>query len=226
MTLHLDFDIARDNFMLTVNLDVANGEVLALTGPNGSGKTTTLHAIAGLLPCSRGVISFNDVIFDTNTSTTSVFLQPEQRKVGVVFQDGALFPHLDALQNVAYGLRAQAVTKSDAIDRAHKMLATVKIDHMADSSPHQLSGGQKQRVALARTLITQPDILLLDEPTTGLDQESRQDTVHLLDEIFATFTGPVLLVSHQRDDISLLTRSIVQITVERTSKHATSTLHR
>ena len=99
-------------------------------------------------------------------------------------------------------------------------------DHMADSSPHQLSGGQKQRVALARTLITQPDILLLDEPTTGLDQESRQDTVRLLDEIFTTFTGPVLLVSHQHDDISSLTRSIVQITVERTAKHATSTLHR
>lgn len=135
-------------------------------------------------------------------------------------------PHLDALQNVAYGLRARAVTKSDAIDRAHKMLATLKIDHMADSSLHQLSGGQKQRVALARTLITQPDILLLDEPTTGLDQESRQDTVRLLDEIFATFTGPVLLVSHQHDDISSLTRSIVQITVERTAKQATSTLHR
>lgn len=127
---------------------------------------------------------------------------------------------------MAYGLRARAVTKSDAIDRAHKMLATLKIDHMADSSPHQLSGGQKQRVALARTLITQPDILLLDEPTTGLDQESRQDTVRLLDEIFATFTGPVLLVSHQHDDISSLTRSIVQITVERTAKQATSTLHR
>ena len=146
MTLHLDFDIARDNFMLTVNLDVANGDVLALTGPNGSGKTTTLHAIAGLLPCSRGVISFNDVIFDANASTTSVFLQPEQRKVGVVFQDGALFPHLNALQNVAYGLRAQAVTKSDAVYRAHKMLATLKIDHVANSRPHQLSGGQKLKL--------------------------------------------------------------------------------
>ena len=226
MSLRLDFVLERRNFNLAVDLVVNNGEVFAITGPNGSGKTTTLHAIAGLLPITHGSISRNDIIFDARSNEQSIFLQPERRRVGVVFQDGALFPHLDALQNVTYGLRTQRNSKSDAKTRAHQMLDAFNLDHLASSFPHQLSGGQKQRIALARTLITQPDILVLDEPTTGLDQESRQDTVRLLNQVFATFPGPVLLVSHQFQDISLLTRSIAKITIERTAKHTTATLHR
>ncbi|MSO59876.1 MAG: ATP-binding cassette domain-containing protein [Ilumatobacteraceae bacterium] len=226
MSLRLDFVLERRNFNLVVDLVVNNGEVLAITGPNGSGKTTTLHVIAGLLPCTHGLISFDDVIFDARSDTQSVFLQPEHRRVGVVFQGGALFPHLDALQNTAYGLRAHGISASDATARAHQMLHTFTIDHLATSFPHQLSGGQQQRVALARTLITQPDILVLDEPTTGLDSESHHDTVQLLSEIFATFAGPVLLVSHQRDDISALATSTAAIVVNRAQNTTLAILQR
>lgn len=208
MTINMQCTFARPQFTLHADVSVPSGQVLAITGSNGSGKTTALLLIAGLLSISSGRIELDGKLCDGDT-----FVQPEDRHVGMLFQNGALFPHLTVIQNVIFGLRARGVHKDDAMRRAMGTMEKLDIHTFANKRPHVLSGGQQQRVALARTLVTQPKILLLDEPTTALDTDARAATLELLAQTFAQFTGPVILVSHDSRDIQKLATTEARIEV-------------
>ncbi|WP_322411412.1 ABC transporter ATP-binding protein [Microbacterium invictum] len=155
-----------------VDLDIAPGEFVSLLGPSGCGKTTALRVLAGLERATEGRILLGGS--DVSSVPTN------RRDIGMVFQSYSLFPHLRALENTAFGLRRRGVGKKDAAARAADALDLVGLGHLADRFPHQLSGGQQQRVALARALVTEPRVLLLDEPLSALDAKVR---VQLRDEI-------------------------------------------
>jgi ABC-type Fe3+/spermidine/putrescine transport system ATPase subunit len=146
-----------------VNLQIRSGELMVLVGPNGAGKTTLLNVVAGLTDY-EGEVFFDRVPVNR--------LPPQRREVGYLFQDLALFPHLDVASNVAYGLKARGRPQENVKARVAELLALVRIEHLASRYPRHLSGGEQQRVALARALATAPNILLLDEPLTGLDLQT------------------------------------------------------
>ncbi len=151
-----------------VSFTLESAQIGCLLGPSGAGKTTLLRAIAGFEPLREGIIRFDDVIM----SDHRIQIAPEQRKIGMVFQDHALLPHLNVRDNVSFGLFKWPGDKAKA--RAHEMLQLVGLEDQAKQFPHQLSGGQQQRVALARALAPQPQLVLLDEPFSSLDPELRE----------------------------------------------------
>ena len=183
---------------LEVALDVAAGEVLAVLGPNGSGKSTLLRCLAGLQAIDDGCITIEGVVVDEPEHRSFTF--PERRGVGVVFQDHLLFPNLDLLSNVAFGLRARGVGKADADERAGVWLARVGLGGLERSRPVAVSGGQAQRAALARALVTDPAVLLLDEPLSALDAGSRSAVRRDLRRHLGSFSGATLLVTHDALD--------------------------
>ena len=177
-----------------ISLDLAAGEVFTLIGPSGSGKSTLLRIIAGLDRPASGQVSIDGV----EVAGASTFVEPEHRRVGMVFQDYALFPHLTVAANVGYGLRRAA--QLEARERVNDLLGRVGLADRAAAYPHMLSGGERQRVALARALAPAPDVLLLDEPFCSLDAslraELRADTFRFLRDAGAT----VVLVTHDPGD--------------------------
>ncbi|HDY7868073.1 TPA: ABC transporter ATP-binding protein, partial [Vibrio vulnificus] len=142
----------------SLSLEVEQGQIVCLLGASGCGKTTLLKAIAGLLPLSSGEMSLNCMMIDNGEH----WVPPEQRNIGMIFQDYALFPHLTVAENVAFGLRGWSSEARQS--KVKEMLELVHLSPFADRYPHQLSGGQQQRVAIARSLAYKPDLLLLDEP--------------------------------------------------------------
>jgi molybdate transport system ATP-binding protein len=194
---------------LAVELAVAPGEVLALVGPNGAGKTTTLRALAGALRIASGRIALDGEAWDEPAS--GAFVAPAERRVGMVFQDRLLFPHLGALDNVAFGLEARGRTRTAARARAHWWLERVGAAPLADRRPAQLSGGQAQRVALARALATEPRVLLLDEPLAALDVEARLELRGELARHLADFPGPTVLVTHDGEDTARLAGRVLHL---------------
>ena len=175
------------------------GEVLVVIGPNGAGKSTLLRAIAGLEP---GSVQVGD---DDWTD-----LEVPRRRVGYVFQDQSLFPHLSALDNVAFGPRARGADRHEADRQAHEWLARFGIAELADRLPRELSGGQAQRVAIARALATDPDVLLLDEPFAGLDVSVQMALRIELGRHLRDFAGIALLVTHDAiDALTLADRVLV-----------------
>lgn len=187
-----DADQRQRTFMLDVEF-VAPGGVTILFGPSGSGKTTCLRAIAGIVAPDEGrIILDGSTYFD---SVSGVNLSIQNRRVGFVFQDYSLFPHLTAEQNVAYGIRAKASIKGKR-ERARELLSLVEIGHAAQQYPRELSGGEGQRVALARALASDPAVMLLDEPLSAVDVKTR---ARLLAEVGAIHrrTGiPFVYVTH------------------------------
>ena len=181
-----------------VELEVAPGECLALVGPSGAGKTTVLRAVAGLLRPLHGVVSCGDELWlDTNAR---VDVPPERRGCGYLFQEYALFPHLNAWRNVAYGLPRGAGRR----ERAMELLARFGLEERADASPWELSGGERQRVALARALARGPKALLLDEPLSALDVRTRGRASRVLAAALRDAGVPVLLVTHDFGEAALL----------------------
>ncbi len=169
--LQADIRLQRGEFELDVSLSVEAGETAALLGPNGAGKSTIVAAIAGLLPLDDGVVRLAGRILDEPAS--GVFVPPERRRIGVVFQDQVLFRHLSALDNVAFGLVAQGIRRAEARTQAQAWLEAMDLGDLGHRRPRALSGGQRQRVALARALACQPDLLLADEPLGSLDVTAR-----------------------------------------------------
>src|SRR6266581_1649385 len=149
-------------FELDMQLAVAAGELVAVLGPNGAGKTSLLRALAGLLSLSAGRVTLDGVVLEDPAE--GIRVPTERRPVGMVFQDYLLFPHLSAVENVAFGLRARGVRRAEARRTAQGWLERLGLPDVADAGPRALSGGQQQRVALARALATKPRLLLLDEP--------------------------------------------------------------
>lgn len=224
MTLQISAVVQRQNFSLTTNLTIANGECVAIVGDNGSGKSTLFHAVAGLLPCTTGIIRINEHIVDSS-GPPQEWIAPEHRNVGLLPQGGALFPHLTATENVAFGLRARGESKKNSHVSAHDMLTQFGIDALSDRFPHQLSGGQRQRVALARTLILQPNLLLLDEPTVALDAHGRHEVLSVLADIRSRFTGPIAFTSHDERDVAALATRSLRINSSETAGIIASTLN-
>jgi len=188
------------DFRLDVAFDVAAGECLALAGPSGSGKTSVLRVAAGLVRPDHGRVACGERTWlDTEHG---IDLPPEERRCGYVFQDYALFPHLTAWQNVAYGLRG--LHRRERRDRAHALLERFDIAHRADSRPRTLSGGERQRVAIARALAVEPDALLLDEPLAALDTRTRAAAGRELAAVLHAAGVPALLVTHDFQEAALL----------------------
>jgi molybdate transport system ATP-binding protein len=207
MTLHADVALRLAAFAIDVEIHVDPGEVLAVLGPNGSGKTTLLRAIAGLVPIDAGCIRVDgatggDIVLDE--PARGVFVAPEHRPIGVVFQQFLLFDHLSALENVAFGLRARGTPRAQARRHAQAWLDRVGLDGFADRRPRELSGGQAQRVALARALAIDPRILLLDEPLAALDAGTRRQVRRDLRRHLEGFDGVRVLVTHDPVDVYAL----------------------
>jgi molybdate transport system ATP-binding protein len=204
VTLEARVDVTVGGFRLDVELEAAAGQVVAVVGPNGAGKTTLLRALAGLLAIDRGRIALDGAVLDDPAS--GVFVGPDRRPVGIVFQDYLLFPHLTALENVAFGLgRAHG-----ARGRAAEWLARVGLADRAGDRPARLSGGQAQRVALARALATDPALLLLDEPLAALDAATRAEVRRHLRRHLDGFAGVRLLVTHDPlDALTLADRLVI-----------------
>ena len=207
MTLSADVAIALGRFDLQVDLEIDSDSVVAVIGPNGAGKTTLVRAFAGLVPVDRGRISIDGrVIEDTSKG---VRVPPENRNIGVVFQEHRLFAPLTALENVAFGLRATGVHKRIARARARTWLAEMGLSDVADLRPRQLSGGQAQRVALARALAIEPALLLLDEPLAAVDAAARADLRHLLRQELYRYPGTRLIVTHDPLEAAALAQWLV-----------------
>ena len=195
------------DFRLDVHFETA-GEVLALLGPSGCGKSMTLRCIAGVTRPDSGRIELNGrVLFD---SEKRIDLPPQQRRVGYLFQNYALFPHMTVLQNIAAG--ARRLPAGERRKAAEDSIRTFRLEGLERLRPHQLSGGQQQRVALARILVGTPELLLLDEPFSALDSYLRWQMELELLETLERFPGDVVYVSHDRDEVCHLCGAVCVLT--------------
>ena len=201
--------VQRGGFHLEVEFGVAPGEVLGVLGPNGAGKTTLLRTLAGLIGLTDGSITLNGRPLDD--ASRGIFLAPEERPIGLVFQNYRLFPHLSVRENVAFAPRAQGVSRKVAGAGADRWLERLGLVDFADRKPRQLSGGQAQRVALARALAAEPALLLLDEPLAALDARTRLEVRAELRRHLADFPGPTLLVTHDPLEAMVMTDRLLVI---------------
>ena len=179
-----------------VSLSIQHGEFLTLLGPSGSGKTTTLNMIAGFDIPSRG-----DILLENEDITT---VAPNDRGIGMVFQNYALFPHMTVAENVAYGLKVSGADRRTIPDRVQRALDLVQLSAYGKRKPGQLSGGQAQRVALGRALAFDPPLLCLDEPLSSLDQDTREEMGGLLKAVSERIGVTILHVTHARDEAKRL----------------------
>lgn len=207
MTLHADVKLTTGSFELDAQLQVEPGRVVAVVGPNGAGKTTMLAALAGLRRLRAGRIAIDGLTLDWPAQR--VFVPPERRPIGVVFQGLLLFPHLSALDNVAFGLRCRKVRRAQARREAAEWLGRLGLDGLEGRRPAQLSGGQAQRVALARALATRPRMLLLDEPLSALDAGTRAEVRRDLKNGLASFDGVQVIVTHDPAEAMALAHHLV-----------------
>jgi len=198
MALRIRFTHPLRSFDASVELTVERGETLALVGPSGAGKTTVLRVVAGLLRPKSGSVTLGEtVLLDTNAG---VDVAPEHRRVGYLFQEYALFPHLDVAANVRFGARGNS--------RVEELLERFRIGHVARARVSELSGGERQRVALARALARDPAVLLLDEPLSALDTHTRSGVRAELRELLEDLNLPALLVTHDFEDAATLADTV------------------
>jgi iron(III) transport system ATP-binding protein len=200
-----------------IDLEVTDGEVMALLGPSGCGKTTTLQLLAGFLKPDGGEIRVGDRV----VSTPSSVIPPERRNMSLIFQSYAVWPHKTVRENVAFGLEVRRVSRAEIGRQVDRALATVRLDKLADRYPAELSGGQQQRVALARAMVVEPDILLLDEPLSNLDanlrEEMRFEVRRLHDETGIT----MVYVTHDQAEAMVTADRIAVMNLGRVEQVAT-----
>jgi molybdate transport system ATP-binding protein len=206
MSLRAQVALRLGTLDLDVRLEADEGETVAILGPNGAGKTTVLRVLAGLAPIGHGAVELDGVVLDDGER---VFVPPEHRPIGVVFQEYLLFPHLSVVDNVAFGLRSRGMRRTSARRAALSALDRVGLADRAHEKPRALSGGQAQRVALARAMATEPRLLLLDEPLAALDQGARGAVRRDLRAQLASFPGVRLLVTHDPLDAAVLAERLV-----------------
>lgn len=195
-------DVSIRKHLYHFELDVsfqAHNEIIVLAGSSGAGKTSILQAIAGLTEPDSGMITLNGKSFFDGKRNS---LPTRSRNIGYLFQDYALFPHMTAERNIYYGLHKQTTETTGFI--IEQLLSVLGISHLMDKYPHQISGGEKQRVALARALATEPDLLLLDEPLSALDEETREECQDELLRLHELWKIPFLIVTHSRSEAEKL----------------------
>ena len=203
--LRLQASKRRDAFELNVAIEVATPGIVALFGRSGCGKTTLINIMAGLLRAERALVEVDGIALEDSAS--GIRLLPEQRRIGYVFQDSRLFPHLDVMANLRYGeRRAPAGDRRIAFDKVVDLLA---LNGLLQRRTHALSGGERQRVALGRALLSQPRLLLLDEPLASLDAERRDEVIPYLETLRDEFALPIVYVSHQFDEVLRLASHVV-----------------
>jgi len=204
-----DIQLHRADFSIETKFSIPGKGVLGIFGPSGSGKTTLLRCIAGLENKVAGRIELADEVWlGRNTNIPS-----QQRNIGYVFQDSRLFPHLNVADNLAYGRRRQN-SPGEVIDRGD-LLELLNIDHLLARKPSQLSGGEKQRVAIARALLKNPQVLLLDEPLSSLDQKRKLEILPFLGKLHEELKIPMLYVSHSLEEVSFLCDHMLVLEQER-----------
>lgn len=201
--IEADLTLTLPGFELEARLELPLHGVTALFGPSGSGKSTLLRCIAGLARPQRGRISVNDVVWQDEKT----FVPPHQRPIGMVFQDAALFPHLNVQQNLDFGAK-RSKTKASGTDNLIELLG---IAHLLTRRTDTLSGGEKQRVAIARALFSAPQMLLLDEPLAALDAQRKSELLPYLDALHQELDIPMIYVSHAPEEVARLADHIVQL---------------
>jgi len=219
MSLQADVRASRDAFAVEAAFSANAGETVALLGPNGAGKSTLVVALAGLLVPDAGRIALDGTILDDPAA--GIHVPAEERSIGVVFQQLLLFPHLSALENVAFPLRATGADTSTARGRAGAALERLGVGARAKARPRDLSGGEAQRVALARALINEPRLLLLDEPLSALDVQARTEIRMLVRHTLAGFDGIRVLVTHDPVEAMTLADRMVIVEAGRVTQQGT-----
>ncbi|MDE2599381.1 MAG: molybdenum ABC transporter ATP-binding protein [Rhodocyclaceae bacterium] len=206
--IEADFTLSLPGFELEARLELPIHGVTALFGPSGSGKSTLLRCLAGLSRPQRGRLVVNGEVWQDE----GCFLPPHKRPVGMVFQDAALFPHLNVRQNLDYGAgRAKRGGKTKNVPKADDLIDLLGIGHLLDRRTGMLSGGEKQRVAIARALFSSPELLLLDEPLAALDGARKGELLLYLDQLHRQLDIPVVYVSHAPEEVARLADHIVQL---------------
>lgn len=180
----------QNQILKSLDLDVEENEIVCLLGASGCGKTTLLKAIAGLIPSSQGLVKLAGKVINS--------MPVEQRKIGLIFQDYALFPHLTVAENIQFGLAK--LTKDEQQIVTQQMLNVVKLDGFEQRFPHELSGGQQQRVAIARALACKPELLLLDEPFSNIDSQTRYAMIQEIKQILRNQKVPAIFVTHSKEE--------------------------
>lgn len=188
------------HYQIDVSFTAKNNEIVTLFGPSGAGKTTILNCIAGLKKPLTGEISLqNRILFKAR----EVNLPIQQRKIGYLFQDYALFPHLTVQENIQYGMKSASFTEA--------LMEKLHIQHLKNQYPHECSGGEKQRIAIVRALATEPDLLLLDEPFSALDDETKEKGHEELIRLHEEWEIPILLVTHSKTEAEKLSDRIIYL---------------
>jgi len=193
----------EENLLLDINIEIDNGHLLVIQGESGCGKTTLLNIISGLLKPTDGLIKLNTNVLNSSEK----FIAPEKRKIGYVFQDYALFPHLTAHKNATYAYKNNYMELTDEY-----VLNALNLKSHTDKYPHELSGGQQQRVAIARAILMHPQALIFDEPFSGLDKENIVETQNLIQDAIRVLNIPGIIVTHSLEHLQDIdTRMIVKI---------------
>jgi len=206
MSFDIDVEVRRGDFAIAVAFQAAPG-LTALFGPSGAGKTSTLNMIAGVLKPARGRIAVDgQVLFD---STAGINLKPEHRRVGYIFQDARLFPHLSVNANLLYGYKR--VTSAERYAEPGHVVDLLGIAHLLERHPGSLSGGEQQRVAIGRALLSSPRLLLMDEPLASLDDARKQEILPYIERLRDDVKIPILYVTHTRPEVERLAAAVVVI---------------
>ena len=197
------FEVNSNLVLEDINLDIDEGNFVSIIGKSGSGKTTLLKIISGLKKPTKGTVILNDKIL----SNDGIFVEPEDRKLGLVVQEKVLFPHLNVQDNVEFGIASDDKKNEKCIE----MLKNFHISNLIDKYPHEISGGEAQRVALARTLVTKPSVLLLDEPFNGLDQGLKDEIYPDIKRILKENKMTTIMVSHDLNEVKSLSNKIYEL---------------
>lgn len=203
--LHFKYPNAKVDTINDFNMSLEKGEILSILGESGSGKSTMLRIIAGLEESYKGTIKIGEKVVCSNNS----FVEPENRGIGMVFQDYALFPHMTVKKNIQYGLKGKSRAEKEEI--AMEMLKLVNLVDHKDKYPYELSGGQQQRVAIARAIAPKPSVLLLDEPFSNLDADLQEKIRGEIKEILLKAGITSIFVTHDRNDAKALAHRFIEL---------------
>ncbi|MGM0599635.1 MAG: ATP-binding cassette domain-containing protein [Candidatus Rifleibacteriota bacterium] len=214
MRLLLDIEIKRGCFDLKINQNI-DSTLTGIFGPSGSGKTTLLETICGLLKPDCGQIVFNGQTFFSTKD--SIYVSPQKRKVGMVFQDIRIFPHLNVKENLQYGYKL--LNSKEQNIKFAEVVELLELENFLKRNPESLSGGEKQRVVIGRSLLCSPDLLLLDEPFSAIDKGMRQTIMPYLSRIEKQLELPMMIVSHHLPDLQQLTEKILYIENGKSGKY-------